>query len=108
MLATAQDLVQEVRLRMDGDLQEKYAVAESRSSCQTFPMSGERTISSFDPIARNAAKEADRQRDWADLAKGHISPPELAARNAFISADVDLSRWVCVRIDESAWDELDL
>lgn len=70
-------------------------------------MSGEQPIASFDPAARNAAKEADRQRDWVDLEKGRISPQELAARNAFIPTGVDLSRWVCVRIDESAWDDLD-
>ena len=56
-------------------------------------------------VARNAAKEAARLRDWADIAAGRASAREVAARNAFIPPQVDLSRWTMTRIDESAWDD---
>lgn len=60
----------------------------------------------FSAASRNAEKAAMRARDWADLEAGRISRKELAERNAVIGPSVDLSRWICVAIDESAWDDL--
>lgn len=47
----------------------------------------------FDPIARNAEKEAARATDARLLESGAITPEELARRNAFIPYSIDLSRW---------------
>ena len=50
----------------------------------------------FDPIARNAEKEAARAADARLLESGAITPEELARRNAFIPYSMDLSRWTVV------------
>lgn len=48
----------------------------------------------FDPVARNAKKEAARRRDTALLASGQASAQEITRRNAFVPYRIDLSRWV--------------
>ncbi len=50
----------------------------------------------FDPIARNAEKEAARAADARLLESGAITPEELTRRNAFIPYSMDLSRWTVV------------
>ena len=51
----------------------------------------------FDPVARNAEKEAARAEDARRLASGEITLEKLAYRNAFVLYTIDLSRWNLVR-----------
>lgn len=51
----------------------------------------------FDPVARNAEKEAARAEDARRLASGEITLEKLVYRNSFVPYTIDLSRWKLVR-----------
>ena len=50
----------------------------------------------FDPVARNAEKEAARVEDARRVDLGALTAKQLAHRNAFIPYSIDLSRWKMV------------
>ena len=74
------------------------AISPLRRSGETLPWGMAKTtpFPTFDPRARNAAKDADRRADAARIAAGVITPQDLDRENAFIPYSVDLSRWTVV------------
>lgn len=50
----------------------------------------------FDPVARNAEKEAARAEDARRLESGEMTLEQLAHQNAFLPYAIDLSRWKLV------------
>lgn len=47
----------------------------------------------YDPKARAAEKQADRDADAALVASGALTLEQLAHKNAFIPYTIDLSKW---------------
>jgi hypothetical protein len=50
----------------------------------------------FDPVARNAEKEATRADDARRVKSGELTLEQQARRNAFVPYTIDLSRWKLV------------
>lgn len=68
-------------------------------------MSNKQPIAEFDPVARNAEKEAARVADARGVASGEITPEQLARRNAFVPYSIDLSHWKMVHDSIAAGDD---